>query len=187
MLKSLTLWFLSWQSRRSRLSHSPHSPKLQLVHISKHMKTHRWFTRNRLVSHLRIASAVTLMSAAAAMAFVAVKPSGPLLLKSNNKNAINKFSQNRTALFRNKLAIPGPEREGGPTAAAEQDYVNRAGPAPYVPFELTRRAQRAWSNVRARPDEQGDDRVRPFTASGATFTVDAGRSDLSKQSGRINL
>jgi hypothetical protein len=114
------------------------------------MKTHRWFTRSRLVPHLRIASVVTLMSAAAAMAFVAVKPSGPLFL-ANDKNAINKFAQNRAASFRNKLAIPGPEREGGPTAAAEQDYVNRAGPAAYVPFELTRRAQRAWSNVRARP------------------------------------
>jgi hypothetical protein len=115
------------------------------------MKTHRWFTRNRLVPHLRIASVVTLMSAAAAMAFVAVKPSGPLWVKSDSKGAINKFSQNRTALFRNKLAIPGPEREGGPMAAAEEDYANRAGPAPYVPFELTRRAQRSWSNVRARP------------------------------------
>src|SRR5712691_3293408 len=36
------------------------------------MKTNRWFTRNRLLSHLRIASAVTLMSAAAAMAVMAV-------------------------------------------------------------------------------------------------------------------
>jgi hypothetical protein len=89
------------------------------------------------------------MSAAAAMAFVAVKPSGPLFL-ANDKNAIDKFGQNRAASFRNKLAIPGPEREAGPMAAAEEDYVNRAGPAPYVPFELTRRAQRDWTNVRAR-------------------------------------
>src|SRR6266436_6557521 len=35
------------------------------------MKTPRWFTRNYLFSHLRITTAVTLMSAAAAMAFVA--------------------------------------------------------------------------------------------------------------------
>ena len=105
------------------------------------MKTPRWFTRNRFVSHLRIAGAVTLMSAAAAMAFVAVKPSGPLWVKSDNKDAINKLRQNRAALFRNKLTIPGPAREGGPTAAAEEDYANRADPAPYVPFELTRKAQ----------------------------------------------
>ena len=114
------------------------------------MKTPRWFPSNRFVSHLRMAGAVTLLSAAAAMAFVAVKPSVPLWVKSDNKDAINKFSQNRAAGFRNKLAIPGPEREAGPMAAAEEDYANRAGPAPYVPFELTRRAQRAWTNVRAR-------------------------------------
>ena len=85
------------------------------------------------------------------MAFVTVQPSGPSLWrKSDSKNAVNKFGQNRVPLFKNKLAIPGPEREGGPMAAAEEDYANRAGPAPYVPFELTRRAQRAWNNVRAR-------------------------------------
>src|SRR5436190_11201167 len=113
------------------------------------MKTHRLFSSNRLVPHLRTASVVTLMSAATAMAFVAVNPSGPLWAKSNNKNAINTFGQNR-ASFRNKLALPGPEREAGPAAAAEEDYVNRAGPAPYVPFELTRKAHAAWGNVRAR-------------------------------------
>jgi hypothetical protein len=35
-------------------------------------------------------------------------------------------------------------------AAAEEDYANRAGPAAYVPFELTRRAHSAWTNVKAR-------------------------------------
>src|SRR5881227_2496780 len=43
------------------------------------MKTPRWFTRNRFSSHLHIATAVTLTSAAAAMAFVAVNNSSPLL------------------------------------------------------------------------------------------------------------
>jgi hypothetical protein len=96
-----------------------------------------------------MAGAVTLMSAAAAMAFVAVKPSGPLWVKSDSKDAINKFAQNRTALFRNKLAIPGPEREGGPMAGAEEEYAKRAYPAAYVPFALTRNAKNAWTNVRA--------------------------------------
>src|SRR5438046_6642795 len=36
------------------------------------MKTPRWFTRNRVLSPLRIATAVTLMSAAAALAVVSV-------------------------------------------------------------------------------------------------------------------
>jgi len=114
------------------------------------MKTTRSFIRNRLVSHLRIAGVVTLMSAAAAMAFVAVKPSGPLWAKSDNKSAIDKLRQNRAALFKNKLALPGPERDAGPTAAAEEAYMNRAAGGAYVPLELTRNAQRAWSNVKAR-------------------------------------
>jgi len=114
------------------------------------MKTPRRFT-NRFVSHLRMAGVVILLSAAAAMAFVAVKPSGLLLAKSDSKDAVNELMEARAQFLRNKLALPGPEREGGPTAAAQEDYARRAGPAPYVPFELTRRAQRAWSNVRARP------------------------------------
>ena len=119
------------------------------------MKTPRWFVRNRFVSHLRMAGAVTLMSAAAAMAFVAVQPSGPSWAKSDSKGAINKFNQNRAQLFRNKLAMPGPEREGGPTAGAQEAYANRAYPASYVPFALTRNAHRAWSNVMARAPGKG--------------------------------
>src|SRR6266480_6384994 len=115
------------------------------------MKTPPWFNRNRFFSLVRIATVITLMSVAAAMAFVAAKPSGrSLWAKSNNKTAINKFAQDRTGLFRNKLALPGPEREGGPTAAADEEYAKRAYPAAYVPFELTRNAHAAWSNATAR-------------------------------------
>src|SRR5947199_2828829 len=114
------------------------------------MKTHRQFTRNRLVPNLRIASVVTLMSAAAAMAFVAVNPSGPFWAKSDNKNVIDKFGQSRAAWLRNKLALPGAEREGGPTAAAEQAYANRAYPAAYVPLAATLNARRAFQTAQAR-------------------------------------
>jgi len=91
------------------------------------------------------------MSAGAAMAFVAANPFSPLLVgKSDSKaQAISKFSQDRAGLFRNKLAIPGPEREVGPTAAAEEAYANRAYPAAYVPFTLTRSAKTAWANIKA--------------------------------------
>ena len=127
------------------------STKLQPNPAQKNMKTPHSFSRNRFFSSVRFASAGALFFAAAAMAFVAVKSIRPILwAKSDSKSAINKFSQNRTALFRNKLAMPGPEREGGPMAAAEEDYANRADPAAYVPFELTRNAHRAWTNVRAR-------------------------------------
>lgn len=131
------------------------------------MKTPHSFSRNRLFSAVRFASAGALLFAAAAMAFVAVKPSTPLLWgKSDNKNAINKFSQNRAALFRNKLAMPGPEREGGPMAAAEEDYANRAGPAPYVPFELTRNAKAAWANVKTRGVGPGKNVSGQWTLAG---------------------
>src|SRR5260370_32593885 len=39
------------------------------------MKTPGWVTRNRALSHLRIATAVTLIFAAAAMAFFTARPS----------------------------------------------------------------------------------------------------------------
>jgi len=110
------------------------------------MKTPRCFTSNRFVSHLRMAGVVTLMSAAAAMAFVAVKPSSQLF-SANNKDSINKIQQARAQFLRNKLALPGPEREGGPAAAAEQAYAIRAAGGAYVPFELTRNAQKAWSHL----------------------------------------
>ena len=48
------------------------------------MKTNRWFNRNGVFSHLRIAGAVTLMSAAAAMAFVAVNSSSPIPLGNSD-------------------------------------------------------------------------------------------------------
>ena len=131
------------------------------------MKTPHWFTHNRLVSRLRIAGAVTLLSAATAIAFVAVNPSGPLFLaKSDSKSSNDKLRQNRAALFRNKLTIPGPAREGGPTAAAEEEYATRAYPAAYVPFELTRKAQRAWTNVQAMSRVGAPNSVGPWTLVG---------------------
>src|SRR5438132_1148472 len=90
--------------------------------------TPRWFSRNYLLSQFRIASAVTLMSSAAAMAFVAAKPSGPFLLgKSDNTDqAINKFRQSRDQFGGNRRAMPGPETDRGPLAAAEERYAHRA-------------------------------------------------------------
>ena len=116
----------------------------------KHMKTPHWFTRIRFLSHLRVASAVTLISLAATTAFVAVTPSGLLSwAKSSNKNASSKFSRSRVELFRNKLAIPGPQQEGGPTVAADKDYSNRAAGRAYVPFQLTSNAQQAWKRIKS--------------------------------------
>src|SRR5207248_1448069 len=54
------------------------------------MKTPRWFTRNRVLSPLRIATAVTLMSAAAALAFVA-----ETLVNVGTMSLTTPFSQNK--------------------------------------------------------------------------------------------
>src|SRR5712691_5765893 len=130
------------------------------------MKTPPPFSRTRFFSLVRITSASVLLTAAAAMAFVAAKPSGLSWAKSDSKNAVNKFNQNRVQLFRNKLAMPGPEREGGPTAGAQEAYTNRAYPAPYVPFTLTRNAHRAWADVMARAPGKGINVLGGWTLAG---------------------
>ncbi len=113
------------------------------------MKAPNSFSRNRFFSSVRFAIAVALMFAAAAMALVAAKSSGPFLLgKSGNTNqAINKFRQDRDQTGGNRRTMPGPEIDRGPTTAAQERYANRAYPASDVPFRLTRNAQRAWANV----------------------------------------
>ena len=102
------------------------------------------------------------------MAFVATNPFSPLPAgKSDGKTqAISKFSQDRAGKFRNRLAMPGPEREGGPMAAAEEDYANRAYPAAYVPFALTRDAQAGWANIKARAVGKGQEHGRSLDARG---------------------
>src|SRR5206468_5393457 len=120
------------------------------------MKTPHSFSRNRFSSAVRFTIAGTLLCAAAAMAFVAVKPTGPLFsAKSDNKDPIDKLVQKRAEFLRNKLALPGAEREGGPTAAAEAAYALRAAGGAYVPFTLTRNAHHAWANVKARAAAKG--------------------------------
>ena len=115
------------------------------------MKAPHSFSRNRFFSSVRFASAVTLMSAAAAMAFVAAKSSGPFLLgkSGNTDQAINKFRQDRDQSGGNRRAMPGPETDRGPIAAAEEAYSHRAYPASDVPFRLTVNAQQAWASVKS--------------------------------------
>jgi hypothetical protein len=116
------------------------------------MKTPNCSARNRLLSHLRIAAAVPLLSAAAAMALVAVNPPGPLLLaKSDSKNqAVAKFRQDRDELLGNKRALPGLERDRGPLLAAEEAYAKRAYPATDVPFSATLKARAAFERIKSR-------------------------------------
>jgi hypothetical protein len=113
------------------------------------MKTPRWFTANRFVSHLRMAGVVILMSAAAAMAFVAAKPSGPALASSQDRlHNISKFWGDRDELGGNKRTMPG-DQEGGPLLAAIEDYAHRAYPAKDVPMHATLNAITSFRRIKA--------------------------------------
>src|SRR5438132_13020277 len=92
------------------------------------MKTPRSFSRSRLLSQFRITTVVTLMSAAAAMAFVAAKLSGPFLSgkSENTDQEINKLRQGREQIGGNRAAMPGREREGEPIADAAEERAKRA-------------------------------------------------------------
>src|SRR5712672_2190238 len=99
------------------------------------VKTPGWFTRNRFSSHLRIATAVTLTSAAAAMAFVAANNSSPSLsgksagrreAKLEGRSVRNKALANhfKTLIGRNKASGEGSPIDG----LAQEAYDNRAYP-----------------------------------------------------------
>ena len=101
------------------------------------MKSLRWFNRIRILTNLRIASAVTLMSAAAAVAFVAVNPSGPLFSgKSDNKSEakLEARSMRSKAFGQHLKTLLGPAHEKDAEAArvdgpAATSYDDVAYPA----------------------------------------------------------
>jgi hypothetical protein len=104
------------------------------------MNNQHWFNRHRFASHLRIAGAVTLLSAAAAMAFVAVNPSGNLLSGKSKAKVENKFAAKSaranalTSRFRTLLGNPNEkDGEAGPmNDAAQAMYDDQAYPAQYI-------------------------------------------------------
>src|SRR5436189_2084474 len=105
------------------------------------MKTlRRWFTRNRVLSHLRIITAVTLMSAAAAMAFVAggdrlftvSSPSSPF---SEDRAATAKIAGEPDAISINSRTKPGD----GPILG-----YNKGGEGPIGGYEAYKSATRTY-------------------------------------------
>jgi hypothetical protein len=115
------------------------------------MKASHPFTQNRLFSAVRFAGAGTLLFAAVAMAFVAVKPSGPSLAgKLDNQNKTNKFRMDRDELLGNKRALPGLERDRGPSLAAAEAYAKRAYPATDIPFSVSLKAHAAFKRIKSR-------------------------------------
>ncbi len=95
------------------------------------MKTPRWFTRNHLVSHLRIATAGTLIFGAAAMAFVAAKTS-----TSHAKISVSQLRALHRDAFETslgQLSVSGePESISIHNGRAQEAYDNRAYPNKWI-------------------------------------------------------
>src|SRR5438552_14750456 len=116
------------------------------------MKTLRhWFTRNRVLSHLRITTAVTLMSAAAAMAFVASgdklvtvgSPSSPL---SEDLAVTAKIAGDPDAVLRNARTTPG---EAPPTGYEAYKSAARTYPANVIPVSMVQNAKKTFNKIAA--------------------------------------
>ena len=135
------------------------------------MKSPHWFSRNRIQANLRIASAVTLMSAAAAMAFVSTAPPSLLVGRKStvDEDAFSRFSkfrQDPDQLLESRRGLPGIERDGGPLLAAEEEYANRAYPATDIPFSATLNAQTTFKNLKARSASNSSSNIGAWTLIG---------------------
>ena len=93
------------------------------------MKTPHRFSRNRLFSLVRMTSGVTLVSAAAAMTFVPVKPSNPSLATSQELQWTEHgmvsaaFAKHREDLFAAKVGAAGES----PASWDEENYDLNGG------------------------------------------------------------
>lgn len=116
------------------------------------MKIPHWFTgSNSILSYLRIAIAGSLVVAAAALGFTAVRMSGPPPLADSDRPAqsFEKFKQDGDELFGNKVTRPGISRDKGPHGAALEKFYLRAYPAADVPSEATLNAIAAFKHMQA--------------------------------------
>src|SRR4029077_17035134 len=110
------------------------------------MKTLRLFSRNHLLPQLRIATAVTLMSAAAAMAFVA--GSDKLVTVGSPPSPP---SQDRAV----NIKMPGQPAAPGPRDISSEGPVNgyeayksaaRTYPANVIPVSMVQNAKKTFDN-----------------------------------------
>src|SRR6266403_4922283 len=128
------------------------------------MKTLRhWFTRNRVLSHLRITTAVTLMSAAAAMAFVAggdrlFTVSSPWSPFSEDRPATAKIAGEPDAMLRSARALPGEGPVGGYEAYKS---AARTYPANVIPPSMVENAKNTFLKIA----KQGDPKNNNFWLS----------------------
>src|SRR5437899_1312897 len=149
MLDTIVLIFGIWHSQiRKNFNLNWH----------KKMKTPRWFTRNYLFSQLRIASAVTLMSAAAAMAFVAggdtlVTIGNPSSQVSQDRLATAKIAGERDAESTSARTTPGEGPIGGYEAYKS---AARTYPANVIPVSMVQNAKKTFNKIAAQTATGGN-------------------------------
>src|SRR5436190_4120458 len=133
------------------------------------MKTPRWFTRNRFSSHLRIATAVTLTAAAAAMAFLAANNSSSLLSgKSAGKGEAKleaRFLRNK-ALADHFKTLLGRSKSSGESSRldglAQEAYDNRAYPAKWIAPSQRRNARAAANAILTKANTLSSPLISPL-------------------------
>src|SRR5437870_7568033 len=110
----------------------------------------RWFGRSNFVlSHLRTATAVTLISAAAAMAFVAggdrlVTVGRPSSQVSQDREAKGKMAGDPDAVLRNSRTIPSEGPVGGYEAYKS---AARTYPANVIPPSMVQNAKKTFEKI----------------------------------------
>ena len=99
---------------------------------------------SRLVKYLRIALAITLLAAGAAIAIVANRP--------EHKQNFARFRGDPDGDLENNSVARAGSEEGGPYAKALEDAALRAYPAEDLPFAATQNAIASWQELQARFD-----------------------------------
>ena len=118
------------------------------------MKISRCFNRNRVLLNLRIATAVTLTSAAAAMAFVAsgdrlVTVGSPSSQVSQDREAKGKMAGDPDAVLRSARTIPSEGPVGGYEAYKS---AARTYPANVIPPSMVQNAKNTFNKIAAQGD-----------------------------------
>src|SRR5437667_7955441 len=127
------------------------------------MKTSHWFNRNRFTSIVRFATAGTLVTAAAAMAFVAggdklVTVGRPSSQFSQDRAAKGKIAGEPDAVLRNVRTRPGEGPIGGYEAYKS---ATRTYPANVIPPSMVQNAKNTFLNIA----KQGDPKNNNFWLS----------------------
>jgi len=111
---------------------------------------------NKPLRYLRFTIAGSMLLAAAAFGYHALKPSAPkLLTESDTETVGSKFKKDFDERFSNKMTIPG-DKDRGPLAAALENFSLRAYPADDVPTEASLNAIASFNQFAAASNGNGN-------------------------------